>query len=836
MIDAFAARWRALLWIFAALWAGAAGAITDDDLLPPEQAFALQAPQLVDGAVRLSWRVADGYYLYRSKFKVLGTTEGVTLGDPIIPPGEKKNDPFFGDIEIFRGAVSIDVPYQADPLPDALDLKTTVQGCADIGVCYPPFHQTVTIALAGAPAAVIPVAGAPALAATALAPLADAVPATPLAVAGLAPALGDTAPAAGPFGGSALDGLTSLSRSLGFNDDEDDLLPPDQAFQFIPEVVDGNRLRMQFQAAPGYYLYRDKIKLELVGADARLGTVELPRGETKDDPSFGTVEVYHGLITADVAVERAAGGPLALDLKAAYQGCAERGVCYPPIKKTIAIELPATTVDSRATAVAAAPVVATPVVAAPAQTASAPAPVAAAPAAPVAAPPESEQDELAKFLLEKPLIVSAGLFFLLGLGLAFTPCVFPMIPILSGIIIGQGDKLTTRKAFVLSLVYVLAMGLTYTVVGVLAGLGGANLQIWFQNPWVLSIFAAIFVLLSLSMFGFYELQMPGKVQSWLSNVSNRQQGGSLTGVAVMGFLSALIVGPCVTAPLIGALIVIGQTGDAVLGGTALFALSMGMGAPLLAIGTSAGKLLPRAGVWMDAVKAFFGVGLLAVAIWLLERILPVGVTLLLWGTLLIASGVYLGALDPVGRDGPNGWRRFWKSLGVVVALYGALQIIGAASGAREVWQPLRGLTSSVATGGAAGTAAPAPALGFQKVKGTDGLDAALAQAAARGQPVMLDFYADWCISCKELEHYTFSDAKVVQSLSSFLVLQTDVTDNDAADQALLKRFGLIGPPAILFFTPDGTELRAYRKVGFVPAEAFVTHVEHFKTAAQGAGG
>jgi thiol:disulfide interchange protein DsbD len=392
-----------------------------------------------------------------------------------------------------------------------------------------------------------------------------------------------------------------------------------------------------------------------------------------------------------------------------------------------------------------------------------------------------------------------------------------MIPILSGIIAGQGPDITTRKAFVLSLVYVLAMALTYTVVGVLAGLFGANLQAAFQNPWVLTSFALIFVLLALSMFGFYELQLPSSFQSKLAEMSNKQEGGTLIGVAIMGLLSALIVGPCVAPPLFGALIYISQTGDAVLGGVALFALSMGMGAPLIAIGTSAGKLLPRAGAWMDAVKAVFGVALLGVAIFMLERILPPAVAMLLWGLLLICSAVYMGALTQLPA-GSSGWSKLWKGLGVFLLIYGALMLLGAAAGGKDTVQPLRGL----AVGGGGGAAAEAS---FTRVKTVEDLDREIAKAGALGKPVMLDFYADWCVTCKELERYTFSDPAVIEEMNRFVLLKADVTANDDEDQALMQgRFGIPGPPAILFFDTSGNELKGYRMVGFKPADAFVEHL------------
>ena len=393
-----------------------------------------------------------------------------------------------------------------------------------------------------------------------------------------------------------------------------------------------------------------------------------------------------------------------------------------------------------------------------------------------------------------------------------------MIPILSGIIVGQGEELSTRKAFTLSLVYVLAMALTYTVVGILVGLSGENIQAWFQNPWIIGSFAAIFVALSFSMFGFYDLQMPASIQSKLTAISNSQQGGNIAGVAIMGLLSALIVGPCVTAPLVGALIYIAETGDAVLGGMALFSLSMGMGAPLLVIGTSAGKLLPRAGAWMDAVKAFFGVLLLGLAIWLLERVAPATLTMFLWAMLIIVSAVYMGATSGLPDDA-GGWRKLWKGVGTVLLVYGIIILIGLSAGNRNVFQPLKGLSAG---GGA--TVAEAAHLKFKQIKGVEGLNAALAEARAAGKPVMLDFYADWCVSCKEMEVMTFADPAVQKALEGVVLLQADVTPNDEKDTELYKHFGIIGPPSIMFFDAQGNERRNYRVVGFMKPEAFSAHI------------
>jgi thiol:disulfide interchange protein DsbD len=431
--------------------------------------------------------------------------------------------------------------------------------------------------------------------------------------------------------------------------------------------------------------------------------------------------------------------------------------------------------------------------------------------------PVSEQDALAQLLLRHPARAIAA-FFVAGLLLAFTPCVFPMVPILSGIIVGQGDRLTTLRAFWLSLVYVLAMAVTYTVAGVLAGLFGQNLQAVFQNPWIISGFVLVFILLALSMFGFYEIQVPGQLQTRLAEASNRQQGGRLWGVAVMGFLSALIVGPCVAPPLMAALIVIGSSGDALLGGSALFALSMGMGAPLILFGVSAGKLVPRAGPWMDVVKAVFGVGLLALAIWMLERILPGGIIMLLWGALAIACGIYLGALERI-EAGASGWRRLWKALGILLLVLGILEVVGAAAGGDYWLRPLEGLR------GASSAASSEHVSEFQRIKSLEDLEQRLQAAAEKGRVSMLDFYADWCVECVRMERNTFPEAGVRGALAQMQALQADVTANDETDQALMRAYGIIGPPAILFFDRRGEEMKPYRLVGYFEPEAFQEHLQ-----------
>ena len=759
----------------------------ENEFLEPEQAYRLSTAVEDPGAVTLSWDIADGYYLYRDKFSFASDTPGIELGEPQLPPSRTKQDPYFGDVEIYKHRVDIRIPLRRDAgSGELLRLKTVSQGCAEAGLCYPPQKQTVEIPLPPA-----------------------------------APADDDSSDALSP-----LQALATLGSSLGI-DDDNRILTPEQAYQ-LKVGADAKRLQLNWTIAEGTYLYQDKVQVRLLdGEGVRLGRFELPPAKIKKnalrpDGTTGDLPVYVGRLNLTIPLQRSDPGPTGIRVQAIYQGCAEAGVCYPPQKKEVSLALPAVTET-------AAPATAAPPAAPDALERARQAVLETTPAAPVPAPAGdaeaevSEQDRIATTLAGGSTWLIVLTFFGLGLLLAFTPCVFPMIPILSGIIAGQGSTVTTRRAFTLSLVYVLAMSVTYTIAGVLAGLFGQNLQATFQNPWILGSFAVIFVLLALSMFGFYDLQLPSRWQSRLSEASSRQRSGRYTGVAVMGFLSALIVGPCVAPPLAGALIYIGQTGDALLGGVGLFSLAMGMGAPLLVIGASAGRLLPRVGPWMNTVKAVFGVGLLAVAIVLLERIVPPAVAMLLWGTLLVVSAVYMGALQQLPVEA-SGWDRLWRGLGCVLLIYGALMLVGVAAGGRDTVQPLRGLLPGALLAGSSGGSAGGE-LHFKRIKSLEDLQREVAAASAAGRPVMLDFYADWCVSCKELERYTFSDPAVHRALGDAVLLQADVTADDARDRALLQgHFGLPGPPAIIFYGRDGRERRAYRVVGFLDAEEFADHV------------
>jgi thiol:disulfide interchange protein DsbD len=564
---------------------------------------------------------------------------------------------------------------------------------------------------------------------------------------------------------------------LSFGSKKSSFLPADQAFALEVHAIDQRTLLASFKVTPGYYLYRDKISFSIADGKNRIARVALPKGETKDDPNFGMIEVYHQSFQAEIALDKVdVGQPLVLN--AGYQGCSDKGLCYPPIEKTLSVSL--------------------------AQT------VSAAPSPATTAPADNENTRIARLLEGGSFWLIVSFFLGAGLLLALTPCVFPMIPILSGIIVGRGHKITHMHAFALSLAYVLGMAITYAIAGVAAGYSGNLISSALQTPWVLGGFAALFVLLSLSMFGFYELQLPSALQSKLTDTSNKLHGGHLSGVFAMGALSAVIMGPCVAAPLAGALLYISQTHDAVLGGVALFALALGMGAPLLLIGSSAGVLLPKAGAWMEAVKRFFGVLMLAMAIWIVMPVIPVAAQMLLWAALLIFSAVGLHALDPLPHNA-RGWHKLGKGLGILALLLGVAYLIGALSGARDILRPLGNIGRSAGE--------TTSTLRFERVKSGAELDARIAQA--KGQPVMLDFYADWCVSCKEMDRFTFSDGAVQARLKNVLLLQADVTANNADDKALMQRFQLFGPPATLFFDAYGRELSDFRVTGFQDAPQFL---------------
>ncbi|MDP3307397.1 protein-disulfide reductase DsbD [Methylotenera sp.] len=575
---------------------------------------------------------------------------------------------------------------------------------------------------------------------------------------------------------------STIANAL-FDSSDNEYLSPDAAFKLELSAIDAQNIKANFTVAPGYYLYRERIKLVVQSpALVKVSELTLPAGEIKEDPNFGKQEVYHHDFNANIKLNTANNNQVVID--ASYQGCSEKGLCYAPIKKSFSVDL--TAINNQAN-VNAAPVIAS----------------------------NNDTDATTQVLKSGNLwLVIAG-FFVAGLLLSLTPCVLPMIPILSSIIVGSQSKQVRPSklhAFGLSVAYVLGMALSYTLAGIAAGLSGDLISQSLQNAWVLGASAFIFILLAFSMFGFYELKLPQSFEDKMLNTSNKLKGGQFLGVFVMGVLSALIVSPCVAAPLAGALIYIGQTHNVLLGGVGLFALAIGMGMPLLLIGASAGSLLPKTGNWMNAVRNFFGVLMLGMAIWLISPIIPVSIQLALWAILLIVTAVYHNALDNLPAHASN-YAKLWKGVAVIVLIFGVALLIGALSGSKSALQPLNNF--SIASGNQSKNT---PSLAFTRIASIAELEKKLAET--NGQPVMLDFYADWCVACKELEDLTFSDPKVQQQLRNTMLLQVDVTANTDEDKALLKRFGLYGPPGIAFFNGHGQEMTTLKTVGFQNADRF----------------
>ncbi len=569
---------------------------------------------------------------------------------------------------------------------------------------------------------------------------------------------------------------------------------------FFPDIfaVDGNTVEVGIRIEPGFYIYKDKISVRSLSPDAKAGQPDLPKGKMKTDESFGEMEVYLESIIAPMAIARATPEAMDLDFEFKYQGCAEGGLCYMPQTRVISVSLPAATTVSDLSSM------------------------------PADDAPISEQARLAGIITGSSIWVAAGLFFLAGLGLAFTPCVLPMVPILSGIIAGEGDDVTPMRGFTLALSYVLGMALVYTGAGIAAAAAGMQLQATFNQPWVLALFAGVFVILALGMFGAYELQMPSSIQGKLASVSGNQKSGTMVGAFVMGALSALIVTACVAPALIAALTVMAQTGDMLRSGTALFSMSLGMGAPLLLVGAAQGKLLPKAGPWMVAVRNAFGFMMLGLAIWMLSRVLPGTVTMLSWALLIFMAGVFMGGLTTLTSES-GAAQKLGKGFGFLAILYGLVLMLGGLTGGTN---PLTPLATVNLGGGRAMVAEEKHELPFQRVKTVDDLDRELAAAASEGKSAFLDFYADWCVSCKEMEAYTFTDSDVQAALSNTVWLQADVTANDEADQELLNRFDVFGPPTIIFFDTEGRQRHGYEVVGYMKAEDFAPHLRKaFSTSA-----
>ena len=763
-------------------------AIEQDELLKPDVAFQPSLTEVSSDKIKASWKIADGYYLYRKRFSFESDTPGITLGTPVFPKGKIKEDPAFGTVETYRHNVSVEIPItRTDPNPVTLSLKTKSQGCADIGVCYPPQKRTLTLKLA---------------------------------------ANETTASGTG-----STKKTFNLAKELGIGTlgDSNAPLPPDEAFAYDLSATDKQNLNAHWNITKGHYLYQHKLKFSLVDPvdGVSLGKPLLPKGKAEHDEYFGDIITYNKDFDVRIPV---IGNAQNITVKTSYQGCSKlTGICYPPQTKTqtINLALAATASDKQVST-----------------------------NKPESLADSSPQDTTGKtdsITLGSAQTINTGNNFLdkslnsksiwkiffaalgAGLLLAFTACMYPMIPILSSIIVGQGKDVSMLKGLGLSAVYVLALAVTFGIIGAITAsvAGGIGVQAYFQNPWVLSAFAFLFIVLAFSMFGFYDIQVPAAIQNKLSSLSNKQKGGSLIGVAIMGALSALIVGPC-GGPVLAAMLGYAAASSNVVNGfAALFALGLGMGLPLLIVGAGGGKLLPKAGNWMSIVKAIAGVILLAVALIILERMphlfSPV-LTMLLWSLLLIVSGIYMGAFKSL-EPGSSGWYTLWKGLGVAAIIYGAIVMFGGQMGGQTVTDPLYGIKSGQSISHTTATGSrmnmPTQHVVFKRIKNSDELKNEILKAKQQGKAVMLDFYADWCLYCKGYERYVFPDPAVKTYLDNMVLLQADVTAMDKTDEALMKLLGVSLPPAILFFDTNGKEISGSRILGEMKAPEFAAHLGKF---------
>jgi thioredoxin:protein disulfide reductase len=583
-----------------------------------------------------------------------------------------------------------------------------------------------------------------------------------------------------------------------------DFLKVDEAFILSTEIVD-NEIIVKFDIADDYYMYRSRFNFTATGAT--LAEAYIPDGKKKVDEYLGNVEVYYNNIEISIPFTAQ---QKAFQLTVEYQGCAEAGLCYPPEEKQIELFADAITLDS-------------PVINKSTKTETNARAISQSQVEEFV----PEQEKVVNFLTDKSLVEIIFYFVMLGIALAFTPCVLPMVPILSSIIVGQGNQISHGKAFSLSLVYTQGMAIPYTILGIAIGALGGTLTNTLQQPLFIGITAFIFVLLALSMFGFYELQLPQKLQNKLNNFSNSQKGGSHIGAAIMGAISALVVSPCVTVPLAGVLLYIAQTGDQLIGGVALYSLAFGMGIPLLIVGVGGNKLLPKSGNWMNAVKAAFGVIMLAMALYISKHLIPGPIYLAAWAILLIVSAIYMGALSSVQSN----VEKLFKGLGLVLFVYGIILILGAATGNGSLLKPLNNLALSANHNTISGMASDTASnfkvsssidvhAGFTKVKTIQDVEAVIAQAQAQGKTVMFDYFAESCTACYEFAEFTFPDPKVQQALKNTILIQADVTANDAEDKALMQHYDVKGLPSILFFNQQGVEATRFRAVGFESADIF----------------
>lgn len=742
-----------------------AHALKQEDLLHPDKAFQVSATAIDGNNIRLEWEIAEGYYLYRERLSFESGNEGITLLSDATnyPKGDLKDDPTFGEMEVYHNAFSLDIPLaRQGDALNAVELALQTK-----------YQGCADAGLCYPPQRKKVSVALPALAATATNTTNNTENNTPNKTT-----LPETTsePETNKPGIGGLDGKKALSSA--------------EALKFSLEATDKGTLHARWEILPGHHLYRNKISFNASNPDnAQLGEIQFPQGRMVNDEFFGEVEIYDQNI--DIVIPLLTPDIEELTIQAQYQGCSnDARVCYPPINKEIILSLAGLPERS--------------------------------------ASPESGSGSgiLTDEYFSGSFIGTLIAFFIIGLGLSLTPCIFPMIPILSGIVAGQAN-LSASKAFLLSLVYVTASATAYALIGLAFGFFGENLQASLQHPVAIGLFATLFVVLAFSMFGFFELQMPNRIQSRLNEISSNQRGGSLLGAAIMGFLSTLIVGPCVAPALAAALTYIADTKDALLGASALFSMGFGMGVILLVVGTLGGHLLPKAGGWMDVIKSLFGIVLLGMAIWMLSRITSTTVTMLLIGILLVSSGVYMGALDKLHEE-TTGWDRFWKSIGLILLFFGFTQLVGVVLGSQNIMHPLKGaLSFTVAAGSTGSNVQQHQGLNFRQIKNVSELDDILNQTKQAEQLVMLDFYADWCVDCIRMEKNVFIAPEVVDDLNEVIVLQADVTVRDEHSKGLEQRFGIVGPPSIIFFNRQGQEIHDLRMIGYEDTPTFRKRLQQF---------
>lgn len=728
----------AIFFLFLSFIASAFAA--DDEPLPGDQAFKFDAV-VKDNHVLATWSMADDYYMYHDKFHFESATPGVTLGTPVFPKGKMHNgilpDGSEGKVEVFMHSVTIDVPI-ANASGKELKLVAKGQGCAEkLGICYPPQKREKLLTLASANT-------------------------------------------------SAVSSVSALGAQLGLGaNSTDEPLPPEQAYQFSAETK-GNEIVATWTIAPDYYMYRDKFSFDPKTPGLKFGEMKIPPGKMKHgikpDGTEGEVETYMNQVTITIPFTLA-NKVDGIEFVANGQGCAEKlGICYPPQHRTTLISIAQADTGSATT---------TPPATASKQATEKPAP---------AKPASESQKPAASASSFWDTVGRLAFAFFSGLGLTFTPCVLPMLPIISSIIIGQGDKVTKTRGGFLAGIYVLGTAVVWTIAGVVAGASGEQLQAYTSSPYFLLPVAIVLLLLSLAMFGIYNLQMPASLQSKAQEKSYGLRGGTVIGVFLMGILASVIAGACVSPILILNLGVAMQTHDAVLGGGLMFLMALGMGVPIILIGIGAGWLLPKAGLWMDTVKYVFGVMLIGLALYIVSSIQWIPI-LYLWAPFLIVTGVYMGATKSI-PEGASGWRTMWKGFGIFLIIWGVLALIGAMQGNRDILQPIQlgaGGGSAVSVRSAGGEAM------FQRVHSLEEMDAQFANARAAGRPVFLDYYATWCTDCNLMKKTVFNDSQVQQYMrENFVVIQADVTDQfDKRTQPMKDKFGVFGPPALLFFDRQG---------------------------------